>query len=155
MEGRGLHVCATSPAAASRWLSDRTLAGFAKRMREHPRMHADRIAQLVEGFPLYEGQWGPQANLAMSGGNAAIAEPIEHGLALRLRIPFPKATRLDLWMNGEPELPSPADGYTLWRARAFTCVQINIPPARSRSEDLFVVTCRYEPGEKRVTGQPW
>ena len=34
-------------------------------------------------------------------------------------------------------------------ARGYTHVQINIPPQRTKVEDLFVVTCEYDPQEHR------
>ena len=34
-------------------------------------------------------------------------------------------------------------------------VQINIPPERSKAEDLFVVTCDYDPCEKRTHWHGW
>ena len=153
--GRLMYVCATSNAAREKWLSDKSLAGFAERMVEHPRMHGERIREFVQGFPAGPGQWGPTGNVMMQGGAAETSEesPIEHGLAFRLRIPFPKAVGLEVWMNGEKLEPSDIDGYLMWKARGFANVQINIPPERSRSEDLFVVTCRYDPGVHRRHGQ--
>ena len=60
------------------------------------------------------------------------------------------AVRLtDLRINGHPVPPSELDGYLMWVARGNTYVQINIPPARLKSDDLFIVTCEYDPGEKR------
>lgn len=44
------------------------------------------------------------------------------------------------------------DPYT---ARAFCYVQINVPPEKSRSEDFYIVTCQYDPGEKRTQGARW
>ena len=36
-----------------------------------------------------------------------------------------------------------------------TYVQINIPPDRLKADDLFLVTCRYDPGETRVHWRGW
>lgn len=155
--GRMVYACATSPAAAERWVKERSLPAFAATMRTHPRMHADRIARLLDGFPTHEGQWGPSANMSMAGGGAKDSDstPIEHGLALRLRIPFPKAKGLELWMNGEPLRKGEQDGVVTWVARGFTYAQVNIPPERSRKEDFFVITAEYDPGEVRTTGLKW
>jgi hypothetical protein len=154
--GRLVYACATSPEAAARWLGDRSLQGFAASLRAHPRMHQERIARLIDGFPETAGQWGPTSNLSAVGGNfPAQPAPIEHGLALRLRVPFPKARRPELWMNGAPLQTGERDGFISWVARGFTYFQINIPPERSRREDFFVVTLEYDPGETRTTGQPW
>jgi hypothetical protein len=153
--GRLLTVCSTSPEASRRWLSDLTLKGFAARMGEYPNMHAEHIRDLVQGFPDMPGQWGVQSLLMMGGGAAEPGQsvPIEHGLAIRLRIPFPKARKLDIWMNGQAVPASDQDGYITWVAKGFTYVQINVPPEKSKVNDLYVVSCRYDPGENRVVGQ--
>ena len=155
--GRLIYACATSPAAAEQWLKERSLPAFAAKMKAHPKMHGDRIARLCEGFPTHEGQWGPSANMSMAGGGAKETEwkPVEHGLALRLRIPFPKAKQNDLWMNGELVRKGERDGSVSWVARGFTYVQVNIPPERCRREDFFVITVEYDPGETRTTGLNW
>ena len=49
-------------------------------------------------------------------------------------------------MNGEKQKPR------TWVARAFTYVQVDIPPERSRGEDFYVISCTYDPGETRTTG---
>jgi hypothetical protein len=155
--GRLVYACATSPAAVEKWLKDRTLTGFAAHMRQHPAMHHDRIARLLTGFPDFEGQWGPTSNMSMAGTGVKPQEwkPIQHGLAVRLRLPFPKARSLEVWMNGERLAKSERSGMATWAARGFTYVQANISPERSRKEDFFVITCEYDPGEKRSTGLPW
>ena len=52
----------------------------------------------------------------------------------------------------KPLPESERDGYSLWRARGFTYVSVNLPPERTRREDLFVITCEYEPGDVRTSG---
>lgn len=120
-------------------------------------MHAKRISELVRGFPDGPGQWGIESGLAMSGGTATAAQAssIEHGFSMRLRIPFPKAREIDLWMNGERVQPSERDGSTCWVSRGFTHIQINVPPEKSRSQDFYVVTCQWDPGEVRTVGLDW
>lgn len=147
--GRLLYVCATSPEARARHFVDTSLDAFAARM------NSPRVREIVEGFPKGPGQWGPTGNVMLDGGSGTAAEPIEHGLALRLRIPFPKARALDVWMNDRPLERSETGGYATWVARGFTYVQVNIPPERSRREDFFVVTLRYDPGETRTHGLGW
>ncbi|MDP6495301.1 MAG: hypothetical protein QGI09_07775, partial [Dehalococcoidia bacterium] len=72
-----------------------------------------------------------------------------------LRIFYQKAQVTDLRLNGHPVPSSETDGYLTWVARGTTYVQINISPARLKSDDLFIVTCEYEPGEKRPHWQGW
>ncbi len=83
------------------------------------------------------------------------ATPIQHGLAFRLRIPFPKLQKLDVWMNGKQLQKSETDGYLTWVGRGFLNLQINIPPETAKSQDFFVITCEYDPGEKRNSGLGW
>jgi hypothetical protein len=111
-------------------------------------MHVQRIRQVLDGLPEGPGQWGSYANLAVEGGAAEASEvqTIQHGLALRLRLPFPQASALQVWMNGERLTTSATSGYSSWIARGFRHVQINIPPEITRREELFVVTCQFLPG---------
>jgi len=147
------YLCATSSQAAAR-LGDRTLRGFLSGLGACPGMDAAPIRALFADYPTGAGQWGAQPNLYLTGGEdmASGAYPIEHGLALRVRIPYPEARLLDLRLNGHPVPSSETDGYLTWRAKGFVYVQVNVPPRRTRTEDLFIVTCRYDPGERRVEG---
>lgn len=153
--GRLIYVCATSLEARVKWLSDLTLNGFVTKMKEHPHMHAARIREVVQGFPEGPGQWGKTSGLAMTGGTATDISVIEHGISIRLRIPYSKARGFDLWMNGERVAESERDGFTYWVARGFSHFQINIPPEKSRIQDLFVITCQWDPGEARTVGLDW
>jgi hypothetical protein len=151
--GLAAYVCATSPEGARR-LGDRSLKGFLANLDGHPAVEPQPIRDLFADYPEGPGQWGGQPNLYLTGGGdpSASAQPIEHGIAFRLRIPYPKARLLDLRLNGHVLPPSEAEGYQTWRAKGYVYVQVNVPPQRSRAEDLFIVTCRYGPGEKRVEG---
>ncbi len=85
--------------------------------------------------------------------SASKVSPIENGLCIRLRIPYHKAELLDLRLNGHPVSRSESDGYVSWVARGFFNVQVNIPPERTKKEDFFLVTCEYDPREKRTQGK--
>jgi hypothetical protein len=156
-EGLVFYVCATSTTAVKRWLADNSLKGFAARIGEHPRVNAEGIRRVLDGHPDGPGQWGAQAQLWMEGGGGTPEEdsPVVHGLSLRLRIPYQKARMTSLCLNGRPISPSETDGYVTWIARGFTNVQVNIPPERLRAEDLFIVSCQYDPGERRTQGEGW
>lgn len=78
--------------------------------------------------------------------------PIENGLAIRLRIPYRNLTLGDLRLNGHLLAESATDGFRQWYGDGFTQVQINIPPEKSRTGDLFVVTCAYAPDVQRHYG---
>jgi len=155
--GMMLCVCATSPTTAERWLTDKTLRGLQANLKQHPRVNTESLQRVLKGYPDGPGEWGPQAEFYLEGGTAKVGEssPIEHGLSLRLRLPFAKARVTDLRMNGHSVPRSETDGFCTWVARGFSHVQINIPPARSKSEDFFFLSCEYDPGEERAHGKDW
>lgn len=168
VEGKAMCVCATSPQSAAKWLAARTLKAAVNGLRGHPRISAEALTRFTEGWPA--GQNGPEPLLALQigGADAGMAAgkltsatqqggdgPIQNGLCLRLRLPYPKARILDLRLNGHPESPSEIEGYTTWTARGCTFLQINIAPSRLRTDDLFFVTCQYDPCEKRGHWDTW
>lgn len=170
VEGRATCVCATSPEAARRWLSGRSLKEVAAGLNTHPRMNAGAIVQFAEGWP--GGQNHPEAYLGLQSGSAdqgtspigrpgAVGDPapasaaIEHGLCLRLRLPYSRATITDLRLNGHPVAASATDGFVEWSARGCRFIQIQLPPERLRTDDLFLVTCVYDPGETRGHWDTW
>lgn len=40
----------------------------------------------------------------------------------------------------------------MWQANGFTQVQINVPPDKAAKQDLYLVTCEYQPEVERRTG---
>lgn len=118
-------------------------------------MNSEPIQRFVAGWP--RGQNSPEALLWTVGGGAKPEEatPIQHGLCLRLRISLDKAELRDLRLNGHPVAPSETDGYLQWVARGYTYVQVAIPPERAKAEDLLIVTCEYDPCEKRTRWRGW
>ncbi len=156
VEGRAVGVCATSTAAAKKWLRATSLQESVNAWQSHPGMDCEAIAQFTKDWPA--GQNGPQAYLILQSGGAAKPgeeAPIQHGLCLRLRLPYRLAKIQDLRLNGHPLAPSETEGFTTWTARACTFIQVNLSPARLRADDLFVVTCRYDSGEKRGHWDTW
>lgn len=155
VEGIKFVICATTPQARQRWLADTSTKAFAQRLRDDPGpLEAAPILDCLGNRPEGPGQWGAQPNIAFDKPAPRIdpAPPIEHGLSLRLRLAYPDAKIEDLRLNGEPIQESHTDGCVVYTARAFTHIQVNIPPERTKREDFFVVTCRYDPGVKRTQG---
>jgi len=132
-------------------------------------MNAAAIAEFAAGWPA--GQNHPEAYLGLQSGAAdqgtsPIGGPgavvpatdsslIKNGLCLRLRLPYSKARILDLRLNGYPVHASAADGFVEWSARGCRFIQLNLSPARLQTDDLFLVTCRYDPGEQREHWDTW
>ena len=160
VEGKATCVCATSSAAARKWLAAPSLQAVLAALRNHPGMNAEMLDRFAADWPA--GQNAPQPFLALQGPAAgsrpadqSLQAPIRHGLCLRLRLPFGKARLLDLRLNGHPVPPSETDGFLSWTARGCTFLQVNLPPERLQRDDLFLVTCDYDPGEKRERWDSW
>jgi len=153
VEGRAVVLCSTQPAAARQWLQAPHLAGWLNRLAGHPAVASEPLRSFFEGWPA--GQNAPEPVLAIEWPAAALSQsrPIGCGLCLRLRLFYPEAQITELLLNGHPVAAGEGDGYTLWRARGMTFVQVAVPPERCRDLDLFVVTCRYDPGPQRPRWQ--
>lgn len=153
-EGLLLYVCATSQTSARELSRDQTLDGFRRLLAGSPLIEEGPLLPLLGTFPTGAGQWGAGPNLHLSSlphGQAASPLP-EHGIAFRLRIPYGQAALQEVRLNGALSPVSETDGYLVYRDRGYTYLQINVPPARAAKEDLFVVSCRYDPKERREQG---
>ena len=120
----------------------------------HPRIHGKVIQKHLHRHADGVGQWGKESQIYLYGKNQPSEKKvvIENGLALRLRVPYAKATINALHLNGHPVEPSATEGYQQWTARGYQHIQINIPPEKSKTQDLWVVTLDYDPQEKRTQG---
>lgn len=139
--GTMMAFCATTPDGAA-LLADKSIERIAERLKGHPDFDGEAIARFVDTTPA--------VNAECSGaGTAEGATPIEHGLAIRLLIPYRTARIKHLRLDGDPIEESSTDGYVVYRDPG-TIVQVNIPPGQVN--DLHIVTCAYDPGEKRRAG---
>ncbi|MAG94445.1 MAG: hypothetical protein CMJ48_11945 [Planctomycetaceae bacterium] len=157
VEGKALCVLSTSASADANYLTEPTLAAVAERLQKHPQMDGAKITQFMAGWPA--GQNHPQAWFPLQRRSAAPQskphKPIEHGACLRLRIPYDKAEITDLRLNGHPVKPSPVDGCVSWKSQGSTYIEVNLTPKRLKEEDLFVLTCDYDPRERRRHWETW
>ncbi|NOX53177.1 MAG: zinc carboxypeptidase [Planctomycetes bacterium] len=167
VEGKAVCVLATSAAADRHYLSDPTLEAVVARLRKHPRIDGEAIARFTAGWPAGQNHPKPWFLLQRradatsdQAGRHGMSKPatppsIRHGLCLRLRLPYQRARVIDLRLNGFRVKQSEVDGFITWVARGCTYIQIAIPPKRLRDDDLFVVTCQYDPGETRRRWDTW
>ncbi|MCA9042183.1 MAG: hypothetical protein KDA65_17655 [Planctomycetaceae bacterium] len=98
---------------------------------------------------------GPELTLASQLGGEIPADqwkPIEGGMSLRFRLPYPEPRLIDLRLNGHLLEESPTDGYQAWRANGFTQVQINIPPEKTQNGEALLGTIAYDPRQERPQG---
>lgn len=160
VEGKAVCVCATSVAAARKWLAAPSLRAVLAALKNHAGFDATSLERFAQGWP--PGQNAPEPIFALQGPSTAgaaekdqAATPIRHGLCLRLRLPYRGARILDLRLNGQPTSPSDTDGHATWSARGCTYIQIHLPPERLKRDDIFIVTCDYDPGELRKRWDAW
>ncbi len=144
-DGRDTYIVATTKEAAE--LIDSDPDRFIANIGGVQGMQAAAVGSFVNSGPeikLYAEQ--------SATARAAADPPIEHGIGLRLRIPYRKPELLDVRLNGRLLRKSPTDGYQSWFANGFTQLQINVPPKKARTTTLFAVTCAYAPDVKRSYG---
>lgn len=162
MEGQASAFLATS-ADAETYLNDDKLGETLAKLANHPRLNTTAVTEFFHDWPA--GQNGPTPQLYVTHRVAAEAPaegeaipavaPIAHGASIKLRLNYPKAKIEHLELNGAPIAVSETDGYVTWVARASTYIQINLPPEHLAADDLFIVTCKYDPGEKRGHWDTW
>ncbi len=144
-DGRESYVLATTAQAAALLHSDKRR--FLENLRGLPGVDVGAIGTFFDV--------GPEAKLYVERGPSAPEgenHAIEHGLGIRLRLPYRNPRIVDCRLNGRPLAETPEGGYRRWVANGFTQVQIDIPPEVTRSTSLFVVTCAYVPEVKRSYG---
>ncbi|MGB0581552.1 MAG: M14 family zinc carboxypeptidase [Limisphaerales bacterium] len=97
---------------------------------------------------------GPEIKLAtdLAFDRKAPSAPIENGIGFHLRIPYPKPTLVDVRLNGHELKPDRQHGYETWFGNGFTHLRINVPPAISRQQELYIITCAYRPDAQRNYG---
>ena len=156
VDGQVVYVCATSPDAGRLLRSCDSLDRFAEVLRDHPAMDAEPITRLFARYPEGSGQWGDHPNLYVTGGEGEQSgrDTVDRGITLRLRIPYGGALIGDVAVNGRSIPVSEVDGYVEWHDAGFTIIDVNLSPERTRWDDLFVVTCTYDPAEIRTPWRP-
>lgn len=143
-DGRDTYFIATSERAVAALSknADEFLAAIA----EQEGIDSAAVASFVRS--------GPEVMLAvdacLSKGDSA--EPIQNGIGFRLRLPYQKPAITAVRLNGTLLDESTTDGYQAWQANGFTQVQIHVPPEKAAKQDLFLVTCEYQPEIERRIG---
>lgn len=141
-EGRATYVCGVTPKGMA--ALDNDPQRFVANLRQLPGVNADSIERFVK--------LGPEFKFTSDPREATSGKPIQNGIGFRFRIPYRSPELLDVAVNGHSLKPSDTDGYQAWYADGYTQVQINVPPAKTQTMDLYVVTCAYNANEKRTYG---
>lgn len=142
-EGRDTYIVALTEEAAGLLESDK--AKFIANLKTQEDVRSEAIEAFVAA--------GPEDKLyAARGKPAADGGPIQHGMGLRLRIPYRRPELVDVRLNGHLLEESPTDGYESWYGNGFTQVEIHVPPEKTKRLGLFVVTCAYAADVKRSYG---
>lgn len=149
-DGRESFVVATT-AAAKKTAAATDRAELVKNLRDALGERAAAIERFLEA--------GPEIKLAMNQAPAQLlaaedttSAPHEHGLGLRVRLPYRAPRNLEVRLNGERLAESVTDGYENWFADGFTQVQVHVPPAKAAKTELYFLTIAYLPDERRRTG---
>lgn len=143
-DGRDTYFVATSATAAEVLTKDRDQFMLAASARAE--VDGTRLGGVVNS--------GPEIMLAVdkARSSADAVESIQHGIGFRLRLPYNQPTIRAVRLNGHLLESSDTDGWRSWQANGYTQVQVNVPPAKSVMNDLYLITCEYEPSEVRRIG---
>ena len=140
--GRASYVCAVTPRGAAAMDADKRK--FIANLRQLPGVNADAIEKYLNK--------GPEIRLSGNHELEVTGAPVQRGIGFRMRVPYRSPELLDVAVNGHTLEKSATDGYEAWYADGYTHVQINLPPAKTREADIYVVTCAYDPKEERRYG---
>jgi Zinc carboxypeptidase len=113
-------------------------------LREDPSFDADALAEHASRSPAR----------SFGGSKYAAADstemtPIQHGMVIRLLIPYNDAELSEVRLDGHLLDESATDGYFIRRGPG-TIVEIAVPPGKTK--DLHIASCLYDTPTKRRAG---
>lgn len=143
-DGRDTYFVATSGAAAD--LMKKDLDEFLAAVASRDDVEQDAFQKFVRS--------GPEVLLAVDKARSSDEpdQPIQHGIGFRLRLPYRVPSIDAVRLNGHALKRDTVNGWQSWFANGFTQVQINLPPDRASTQDLFMISCEYTPDEVRRIG---
>jgi hypothetical protein len=128
--------------------------------RNQPGYPVDRLRTFIGHYVTAYGKTAAQRQ-QVHGRESAIQRPhdrkspgipIENGIGFHLRIPYRNPKLVDVRVNGHELKRDKLDGYDTWFGSGFTHLKINVPPAKSKRQNLYIITCAYQPDVKREYG---
>jgi len=137
---------ATTPQAGEqiRWKS---VSDVLARLRNDPRFDAEALAGVAARSPAHG--FGGSKYATYKPSDAADVEPVQHGLSVRLLIPYADAQVSEVRLDGHLLQESATEGYDI-RHGPGTIVEIGIPPGKTK--DVHIVSCLYDTPTKRRAG---
>jgi len=138
-------VCATTVDASKRWIGNGSLEMLLENPKDHPRINQECIAKFVTGTTMNKIHSPPHYTQGYDAAGVS-NEPIQHGLALRLFIPFDNAEIIDMQIDVTLHMNPPKKAIIL-RRNPETIVQFNVSSKQVR--DFHIATCLYRSATKR------
>lgn len=128
-------------------ITNRRVSKFIASLEGNPQFDTAGLRAAADLFP-YGAFGGPRPERKVEEG-ALAGGPIEHGMVLRLLVPYGDATVTEVRLDGHLITESATDGYHLTRGPG-VIVEIAIPPGRVG--DVHIVSCNYDTPTKRRPG---
>jgi len=116
-------------------------------LRGLPHFDIEGLVEAASGFP-YKAFSVPRPHYKPDEG-AIDAGPIEHGLVIRLMVPYRDARIEEVRLDGHLVSESDAGGYHLKRGPGLI-LEFAIPP--DKVKDLHIVSCKYDTDTVRRAG---
>lgn len=118
-------------------------------LAQDPRFDGEGLKRAASAYP-YKTFGGPRESYKpIDGVKPEEAGPIEHGIVIRLLVPYGDATITEVRRDGHLLEESDTNGYHLTRGPG-VIVEIAIPP--DQVEDFHIVSCEYDTPTKRRAG---
>lgn len=155
-DGRIMAVCGVGEAASKKIFGEKKgpvipMLDFLRNSRGFSGLELDAIDQYALSGPQYSVYMSGLAEKPRSGEAFA---PLQHGLAIEIPVFYRAPKLLDVRLNGRPLPQDAARGYQVWYSawEGYTLLRVNVSPEMLRQEEIFVVTCVYNPDKQRVYG---
>ena len=139
-------ACATTPAGVEKYLKSTDVGAVVQSVQGDPRFDGKALADVADRIPAT--RFGISKYFAQYDGKRP-AEKIEHGLTLRLLVPYNDARVTEIRLDGHLLDESATDGFQL-RRNPGTTVEIAIPP--DKVQDFHIASCFYDSPTKRRAG---
>lgn len=133
--------------AQSNGITNRRVSKVIESLKGNPQFDTEGLRSAASRFPY--GAFGGQRPERKVLEGALAEGPIEHGMVLRLLVPYGDAKITEVRLDGHLLQESDNEGYHLTRSPG-VIVEIPIPPGKVR--DFHIVSCNYDTPTQRRPG---